>query len=78
MRAVPDHDTNADEVDTGAEDDEVFVMVGVFDDEADDDGGYGGGEGESLGYVSGCGDRGAVHDLEIGVEVGLDGGVEDS
>ena len=75
--AVADHEADAEEVDAGADGDVVFVVVGVFDDEGDADGGDGGGEGEGLGDVAGCGYGVGLYDLEVGGEVGVDGGVED-
>ena len=52
-------------------------MVGVFYDEGDADGGDGGGEGECLDDVAGCGYGVGLHDLEVGGEVRVDGGIED-
>ena len=75
--AVADHEADAEEVDAGAEGDVVFVVVGVFDEEGDADGGDGGGEGEGLGDVAGGGYGVGLHDLQVGGEVGVDGGVED-
>ena len=66
-----------EEVDDRASGDIVFVAVGVLDDQTDENGGHGTGEGEGLGDVARGGDRGVVYDLEIRVEVWLDGCVED-
>ena len=66
-----------EEVDERASGNVVFVTVGVLDDQADDNGGYGTSEGEGLGNVAGGGDRCVVYDLEIRVEVRLDGCIED-
>ena len=75
--AVADHEADSQEVNAGAEGDVVFVVVGVFYDEGDADGGDGGGEGECLDDVTGCGYGIGLHDLEVGGEVWVDGGVED-
>ena len=66
-----------EEVDERACGDVVFVAVGVLDDQADANGGHGTGEAEGLSDVARGGDRGVVYDLEVRVEVGLDGCVED-
>ena len=52
-------------------------MVGVLDDQADENGGHGTRKAEGLSDVAGRCNRGVVYDLEIRVEVGLDGCVED-
>lgn len=65
-------------IDGGADYDEDFVDFGVLDEEAHKDGGYGRGEGECLGDVAGGDYAGALHDLEVGVEVGKDGGIKGS
>ena len=65
-----------EEVDERAGGDVVFVVVGILDDQADENGGHGTGEAEGLGDVARGGDRGMVYDLEVGVKVGLDGCVE--
>lgn len=66
-----------DEVNERAGGDVVFVVVGILDDQADENGGHGTGEGEGLGDVARGGDRGVVYHLEVGVKVGLNGCVED-
>ena len=66
-----------EEVDDRAGGDVIFVAVGILDDQADENGSHGAGEGEGLSDVARSGDRGVVHDLEIRVEVWLDGCIED-
>lgn len=73
---VVQHEADAEEVDAGARGDEVFVVAGVLDEDADGHGGDGGGEGEGLGHVAAGGDGEVLDDEEVAEEVGLDGEVE--
>ena len=74
--AVANHEPNAHKVDGGTGGYVVFEMLGVFDDEGDANRGDSGCEGEGLRDVTSGGDAVVLHDLKVGVEVWLNGRVE--
>lgn len=78
LRAVPDHEPHAQEVDQRARRHEVLVVARVLDHERDDDRGHRRCEGEGLRDVARGRDRLALHDEEVRVEIGLDREVEDN
>lgn len=77
LGAVADHEPDAEEVDGGSGGEVDPVAARGFDAERGEHGGDAGGEGEGLRDVAGGGEGISLHHLQVGEEVGLDGGVED-
>ena len=78
MHAISNHQTNPEKVDYGAGSDVVLVMMGILDDETDQQCSYGRSKAKSLRDVSGSRDGVILDYLKIRVEVGLNGRVKDS